>query len=101
MPPMRIGSQLTFNGEQWSAFISVLHASNQNRPGINEIATQAYTRWDIGVDYTFTTSGRAELLIFAKGRNVGDDEIRLSTSFLRGLAPEAGRSAEVGIRYQY
>jgi iron complex outermembrane receptor protein len=40
-------------------------------------------------------------MLFARGRNLGDDEIRLSTSFLRGFAPEAGRSLEVGIRLSY
>jgi len=40
-------------------------------------------------------------MLFARGRNLGDEEIRLSTSYLRGFAPEAGRSLEVGVRFRY
>jgi iron complex outermembrane receptor protein len=34
-------------------------------------------------------------------RNLADEEIRLSTSFLRDVAPEAGRSVEAGLRYTF
>lgn len=101
MPPQRLGGQLNFEVGQWSSFVSVLAASKQNHPGANEISTQGYTRVDIGADYTYTTKGNGEFLVYAKGRNIGNEEIRLSTSYLRGFAPEAGRSLEVGIRYQY
>ena len=40
-------------------------------------------------------------MIFIKGRNLANEEIRLSTSYLRGFAPEAGRSVEAGVRYRY
>ena len=39
-----------------------------------------------------------ELLLFTKLKNIGDEEIRLSTSFLRNYAPESGRSLELGLR---
>ena len=42
-----------------------------------------------------------ELLLFAKWNNITDEEIRLSTSFLRDVAPEAGESIEVGVRLMF
>jgi len=100
MPPARIGSRLDYTGSNWSAYLTVLHASEQDNPGRFEIGTDSYTRWDIGGDYRIPVSG-GELMLFARGRNLTDDEIRLSTSYLRGFAPETGRSLEVGVRFTY
>ena len=44
---------------------------------------------------------RSELLAYLKWMNIGDDEIRLSTSFLRNYAPEAGESFELGLRFMF
>ncbi len=101
LPPARLGSRLDYHGDAWSAHVSVLHGFEQDRPGNWEIATDSYTRWDAGVEYTFGLDSRSELQIFARGRNISDDEIRLATSYLRGYAPEAGRSIEVGMRFTY
>lgn len=100
MPPSRIGSKLDYTGNNWSAYVSVLHAGEQDQPGNFELPTDSYTRWDMGLDYTFELQG-SELMLFARGRNLGDEEIRLSTSYLRRFAPEAGRSLEVGVRFRY
>ena len=101
MPPGRIGSELRFADGNWSIYTAVMHAKAQNDPGENELPTAGYTRWDAGVDYRLQTGSRGELHLFLKGRNLGDEEIRLATSFLRGFAPEAGRSVETGIRYHF
>ncbi|MFT6957457.1 MAG: iron complex outermembrane receptor protein, partial [Halieaceae bacterium] len=39
--------------------------------------------------------------LFLKLKNISDEEIRLSTSFLRDIAPEAGRSIEAGVRFNF
>ncbi|MGA0936151.1 MAG: TonB-dependent receptor, partial [Pseudohongiellaceae bacterium] len=70
------------------------------KPGNFEIATDSYQRWDAGIDYTFTP-GDGEVMLFARARNISDEEIRLSTSYLRGFAPETGRSIEVGARFKF
>jgi iron complex outermembrane receptor protein len=105
MPPRRVGAELLLDGElagnAWSAYATVIHAQEQDQPGRFEIGTDAWTRVDAGVDYTLIGSSGHEWLLFIKGRNLGDEEIRLSTSYLRGFAPEAGRSVEAGVRYRY
>ena len=98
-PPARVGLDLNLEGSQWTAFLSLQHAVKQDKPGYFELVTNAYTRIDAGVDFTFTT-GAGEVLVFVKGLNLGNTEIRLATSYLRGFAPEAGRSLEVGVRYR-
>ena len=100
MPPTRIGSKLDYTGNNWSAYVSVLHAGEQDRPGDFELPTDSYMRWDMGLEYSVALDN-SDLMLFARGRNLGDEEIRLSTSYLRGFAPEAGRSLEVGVRFRY
>ena len=101
LPSRRIGSKLSWAGDGFSAWLSVLNVSDQNNPGNFETETDGYTRWDIGADYRVTMTDDSELLVFMKWKNIGDEEIRLSTSFLRNYAPEAGESIEAGIRYTF
>ena len=70
-------------------------------PGDFETETDGYTRWDAGVDYRLGFQDDRELFFFLKWKNIGDEEIRLSTSFLRNYAPEAGESLEAGLRFTF
>ncbi len=101
LPPNRFGSRLSADYGNWSGFVSVLYAGAQDQPGNFELPTDSYTRWDIGVDYLVPTDNSGEFRLFVRGRNLGDEEIRLATSFLRGFAPEAGRSVEAGMRFSF
>ena len=105
MPPRRYGAELLLSGvvgdQAWSAYATLIHADEQDAPGAFEIGTESWSRLDVGVDLTITTGRAGELLLFVKGRNLGDEDIRLASSFLRGFAPEAGRSIEAGVRYRY
>ena len=68
-------------------------------PSSNEVPTEGYTRWDLGIDYALPL-GRSELITFLNLNKITDEEIRLSTSLLRDVAPEAGQSLEPGLRYR-
>ena len=101
MPPLRLGSELNFNLANLNASLSVLKASDQDNPGFGEIATDGYTRWNAEINYSFDNLFNGELMLFSKLRNITDEEIRLATSFLRGFAPETGRSLEIGARFSF
>lgn len=98
LPPRRVGAKLSWSDSHWLAFTRVLDAADQDRPGLNEEATEGYRRWDAGVEYRHSLSSGRELVLFANANNLTDEDIRLSTSSLREFAPEAGRSVEAGIR---
>ncbi|MCB1678065.1 MAG: TonB-dependent receptor [Halioglobus sp.] len=97
LPPLRVGARLAWEGERLSLWARVVDAAEQDRPGVNEADTPGYTRWDLGADYRWPM-GEREVELFAAVTNLGDADIRLSTSFLRDIAPEAGRSLELGLR---
>jgi iron complex outermembrane recepter protein len=101
MPPTRYGAELHVTQGAWSAYASMLHATEQSRPGAFELNSDSWTKLELGADYTLTMANGNELLLFVRGRNLSNDTIRLSTSYLRSVAPEAGRSVETGIRYRY
>ena len=101
IPPRRIGSELSWSGDAFHAFVRVLNADDQDDPGDFETETDGYTRWDAGVDYRFSFFDDTELLAFVKWKNISDEEIRLSTSFLRNYAPQAGESIEAGLRFSF
>lgn len=94
LPPARVGVNADYNWQNALAGISLTHGFEQDRPGINEAPTQSYTRVDIHLSYS-----QGPWTAFAKGNNLGDEEIRNATSFLRELAPEPGRSWVIGLRY--
>ncbi|MEP5766108.1 MAG: TonB-dependent receptor [Halieaceae bacterium] len=101
MPPLRVGSELSWSGDALSAYVRVINADDQDDAGDFETDTDGYTRWDAGIDYRFSFYKDTELLAFVKWKNIGDEEIRLSTSFLRNYAPQAGESIEAGIRFSF
>jgi iron complex outermembrane receptor protein len=100
LPPRRIGGRLSWTGPVWKVWTLWVGADDQNKPGDNEAATDSYARWDMGGEYRIVFN-RSELLLSLEWKNIADEEIRLSTSFLRDVAPEAGRSVVAALRYTF
>jgi iron complex outermembrane receptor protein len=100
LPPRRIGSRLAWASERVEIWGRVIDAAEQDNPGVNEEPTSGYTRWDAGLDYRLAGAGTG-LTLFLALNNLTDEEVRLSTSFLRDAASEAGRSVETGLRYRF
>ena len=100
LPPMRLGARLAWATDNFELWTRVLDADEQDKPGANQEATDGYTKWDIGADYRLATAS-GDLNLFIAFNNVTDEEIRLSTSFLRDVAPEAGFSVEAGVRWMF
>jgi iron complex outermembrane receptor protein len=98
--PARFGSSLDFNLNEWNASISVTHAAKQNHAGNGESETDSYNRLDARVDYTFNNAG-ADYTLFAKATNLTNANIRNASSYLRDIAPEAGRSVQLGVRVKF
>jgi iron complex outermembrane receptor protein len=101
MPPLRLGSRLNYTAGPLTASLAVLKASPQHRPGDNEFRTEGYTRWDAELAYRFNQGRPLQYLAFIKLNNIGDEDIRYSVSYLRDVAPEAGRSVVVGLRVAF
>jgi iron complex outermembrane recepter protein len=101
MPPLRYGLQLNYEKDEFSTNARLTRGEAQTLPGENETETDSYLLLNIGAQYRLEDIQDADILFFAKGKNLLDENIRNSTSYLRNFAPEPGRSGEIGIRISY
>lgn len=100
LPPRKLVATLTWEYAQWQASVDWLHASTQHRPGAGELPSGAYDKLDLQLQYQVDWQD-STITLFGKIDNALDEEIRLSTSFLRDVAPAAGRSIDIGIRAEF
>lgn len=97
--PLRIGAGLQYQKERFGARLDVLRAFKQDRTTDNELATDGYTNVSLLATYKLPTTMNLEL--FAKANNLLDQEIREHTSFLKDIAPQAGRAVLIGLRADF
>ncbi len=87
IPPHRLGGGLYYRDANWFARTGILHAFDQNRVGIEEIATPGYTLVSAELSYTTRFEGVAglgqEMTIGLRGDNLADDEVLNHASFQR------------------
>lgn len=98
--PSRVGFGLLYQLNQWDANLRFTKVSQQNRAGALEADTDGYNRLDLRFNYAISDQN-LDYMIFVKGNNLLDEEIRNSTSFLREIAPAAGRGVELGVRVAF
>ncbi len=101
MPPLRYGFQFSYEKDDFTSNLRFTRAEAQNNPGQNETNTKGYLLLNLQAQYRLASFHDSEILLFAKGKNLLNENIRNSTSYLRNFAPEPGRSAELGIRISY
>lgn len=101
MPPLRYGLQLDYAKDKLSTYLRFTRAESQPHAGDFETSTAGYFLLNAGANYQIKAYKDAKLMLFAKGNNLLNENIRNSTSYLRNFAPEAGRGAEVGFRLSY
>lgn len=101
MPPLRYGLQLDYAKDKLSSYLRFTRAESQIHAGDFETPTAGYYLLNVGANYQLKAYRDAKLMLFAKGNNLLNENIRNSTSYLRNFAPEAGRGAEVGFRVSY
>ncbi len=103
MPPRRRGLGLQWERDQVTAEIRYSYVSEQDHEGANDVETDAYKLLNFRLTYTHHFEGdpHRDLLLFLQGKNLRDQEIRKSTSFLRSFTPEPGREFSVGLRLQF
>ncbi len=101
MPPLRFGFQWDYSKEDWSASLRFTRAQAQDHPGANDTTTAGYYLLSLGGQYQIKDFHSAKIMLFLKGNNLLNENIRNSVSYLRNFAPEPGRGAELGIRMSF
>ena len=97
--PLRLGAGLRYQHGSLGARLDVLRAFKQNRTAENELATDGYTDMSAMVSYKLPTKLNVEL--FAKAKNLLNQEIREHASFLKDVSLAGERALIVGARADF
>ena len=98
--PSRVGTDLSWTRGNWRARVGAIRVADQDDVAALESATEGYTLFDAGLAYHWDV-GRAGWEAFVEGRNLGDEDARAHTSYLKDVAPLAGRNIAVGLRVDF
>ena|GEM_PF-72685 len=103
IPPRRQGIILNWNNNNISSEISYSYVSKQDQAGDNETKTAAYKLLNANLNYTFhiDEANHKDIMVFLKMKNLLNEDIRKSTSFLRNFTPEPGREISLAMRFQF
>ncbi len=101
MPPLRYGLQLSYEKNDWSTDVRLTRGEAQTYAGDNQSTTPGYLLLNLGAQYQVASFHESQVMLFAAGKNMLNENIRNSTSYLRNFSPDPGRSAEIGIRVSY
>jgi iron complex outermembrane recepter protein len=101
IPPLRWGFQFDHRHGNWSSNLRLTRAERQEYSGVLEASTPGYTLLNLNTHYHVDKFQNTDLVVYAKGNNLLNQNIRNSASFLRNFAPEPGVGAEIGIRIDY
>ena len=100
IPPLRVGAELRFSRNAWSAGLSAHRFSRQSRVADNELPTAGYTLLGVDASWRLPWSQR-EFLVYLRGENLLDEDARRHTSPLKEFAPLPGRSLGAGVRLDF
>ncbi|RYD32807.1 MAG: TonB-dependent receptor, partial [Verrucomicrobiaceae bacterium] len=100
IPPFRSTVMLDYQRDAVGARLEGQWAANQDRHADYELPTDGYFLLNAGLTYDLAIAN-VNTTFYVKGVNLLDQEARQSTSFLKDIAPLAGRGVVVGLRTQF
>lgn len=104
LPPERHGLRLAWEQAVFggNAFAEArwLIAAQQKASSEHDTDTEGYHRFDASLGWALDIAAN-RYSVMLRGRNLGDEEIRNSSSFIRNQAPEPGRNLELALRVDF
>jgi iron complex outermembrane receptor protein len=95
--PARVGLGLEYAQNRWTVDLMNRLVFSQSKTAAFETTTKSYTLTDVGTHYDLVRS-KTSLMIYAKLRNLFDQEARNHVSAIKNLAPLAGRNFVAGLQ---
>ena len=100
IPADRQGIGLVWDNQVWRAKLDITNVSKQDQLAALEFLTDSYS--DVSLNLTRRIKlGDNTLSLFLNGRNLTDEEQREHVSFVKDVAPAAGRRLELGLRFLF
>ena len=103
IPPARLGLGFGYEQGRWTFGAEARHAFAQTRFTAEETRTAGYTLVGAHAEYHVpaVAGSRVGLELFLRAENLTDATARLATSFLKDVAPLAGRNLTLGARLSF
>ncbi len=101
IPAAKLGADLDWRGDAWSANLRLVRVQEQDDVAELELPMNAYTLLSFYADYQWGMGADSELSVFLRGENLLDEEIRNHASLLKNYAPDPGRGFLIGVRFEY
>ena len=98
--PERVSTGVDWHLGGWRGGLDVYRMMKQDKVPVLETETPGYTMVNLRAAYEFDV-GNSTLEAFVQGRNLGNVDARVATSYLRDYAPLPGRNVIVGIRGRF
>jgi len=99
IPPWSASTRLAWSSRQIEAGVEVRRVGEQDRVTAFELPTDGYTMVNLtGALHPFADHN---LTVFGELHNLTDVEAREHASFLKDIAPMAGRNLRVGLTYRF
>ncbi len=102
IPPMRVGTLLNYQADNFDGELSINHYFEQDSIAELETTTAAYTLLDMNFNYYLNDFGfdsiGNDLVFYFKANNLTDEIALVHSSFLKEVAPLPGRNFSIGIR---
>lgn len=95
LPPLSVTTHISAEQGPHSVHAEMIWAADQDDVGVNELETDGYTLFN--ARYVVEPFEQHDLRFIFEGRNLGDEEARLHTSFLKDTVPLPGRNFRVAM----
>lgn len=99
IPPWSVTARLAWTSTPLDVGIEVRRVAEQDRVTENELPTDAYTLLNASV--AWRPLADRNVTVFAEAHNLTNEEAREHVSFLKDIAPMAGRNLRVGVAYRF
>jgi iron complex outermembrane receptor protein len=101
LPPLRYGARFEYHNERLLVGLEGTRYDDQTDVAPFEEETEGYFLLNADVRWRLTAVTGMELELFVNASNLGDEEARKHTSFVKESAPLPGRNYALGIRSRF
>ena len=96
IPPFRTSAALVLGYKKFTARLEGQYSAAQTRTAEFELPTDSFFMLHAGLSYR-VLAGPVTMDVFVRGTNLLDEEARMHTSFIKDIAPMAGRGVMAGL----
>jgi iron complex outermembrane receptor protein len=101
LPPLRYGGRFEYRNDRWLLGLEATRYEDQDDVAPFETETPGYMLLNADLRWRFGAARGAEFELFANATNLGNEEARKHTSFVKDIAPLPGRNYALGVRSRF